>query len=1062
MIKKIMGLLSLVLALALVSTGYGALIDSFEDGPGAWEIMDPPETLAQSTEGVTDGSYSLQRNFTAGWHHIDLGLGFGIFNTNDTLEVDVTTSVTSDQVGGYLNGVIVLQGGNADGSYYLQSPQVDIASPDGTPTTTTVSFNYEPELVNGPLTGWAKIRLITNAGGDGILYYDNLRVVSSAPPPSRPTVVIGDFEDGSLDNWGPAWDGSPVLANSTIGVTSGSGSLSLTTTGGYYCLQWDAPTIPESLAGHSLVFDLTMIASEWPVGLWTKVADKVALNSDGPSGWKEFADVNAIDKLTGESTSTDWGRWWDTAPDVVKTYSVDISDYDLTGATWFQIVIAIQGGDGIGHFYFDNVQLVGPAPDTGKSTDTILGNWEQDLDGWVVGGGADAVFNDHNGVTLGNYSLDIFIPNGDWNQDCLTLDLIGNGLVDLFKVNRQMSVDVTRMKADYPTDQGSFEWNGIHMVIDAGGDGWSLWQDMGYRAHWLLTSVDTPQTAIWDYGQYLDQIDFDNLQWFTLRFVSNANDTNYTGWVLFYLDNMRLTGAGIVEDPHPANGARDVPVDSTLSWTAGTFAAAHHLYLGTDEAKVTGADMDSDPDVTFMVLDANSFDPNGLEFNTEYFWRVDAVNETNPDSPWTGPVWDFITADFVIVDDFEPYNDTNPGEPGSNRILETWIDGYGDETNGALVGHDFPPYAEQTTVHSGDQSMPLYYDNTGAALQSETQRVWAEPQDWTWAIVGSNALKLYTHGSPQNAPGELYLIIEDGAGVSHKLANPDSTIFTSAEWVEWELSLNEFTAAGVDLAAVTKLVIGIADLPGQAEASGILYVDDIRRYPPVVVNLDPDHVIVPKTATAPIIDGVWDPVWNDVNETQCLITDMVNADSATPEDANDLSARFKVMYDDNNFYIFVEIWDSVIDYEFSDYQGDGLEVYFDGDYSHGDAYDGVNDNQIRITVDDVALADTDSSLAIDGSTFKVLLTPLGYNIEASFPLDVLQIYPSQDPEPALDADGNIIPGTGIALNNVIGFEVQINDNDGGGVRETLLRWHSDDNDSWQNPRLFGQARLVGN
>ncbi|UCC96488.1 MAG: hypothetical protein JSW66_11665 [Phycisphaerales bacterium] len=173
--------------------------------------------------------------------------------------------------------------------------------------------------------------------------------------------VIGDFEDGSLDGWGPAWDGSPVLASSTTGVTSGSGSLSVTTTGGYYCLQWDAPTVPESLAGQSLMFDLTMIASEWPVNLWTKVADKVALNSDGPSGWKEYANATAIDTLTGESTSTDWGRWWDTAPDVVKTYSVDISDYDLTGATWFQIVIAIQGGDGLGHFYFDNIQMDQPA-----------------------------------------------------------------------------------------------------------------------------------------------------------------------------------------------------------------------------------------------------------------------------------------------------------------------------------------------------------------------------------------------------------------------------------------------------------------------------------------------------------------------------------------------------------------------------------------------------------------------------------------------------------------------------------------------------------------------------
>ncbi len=89
-----------------------------------------------------------------------------------------------------------------------------------------------------------------------------------------------------------------------------------------------------------------------------------------------------------------------------------------------------------------------------------------------------------------------------------------------------------------------------------------------------------------------------------------------------------------------------------------------------------------------------------------------------------------------------------------------------------------------------------------------------------------------------------------------------------------------------------------------------------------------------------------------------------------------------------------------------------------------------------------------------------MLTDSGYNLEASFPLEALQIYPSEDPAPLVDIDGVEIPNSGIAPNNVIGFEVQINDNDSAGGRQTMLRWHSDNNDSWQNPSLFGQARLV--
>jgi len=171
MCKKIIYLFSFIIVLGLVSGARGDVIESFENGPGAWEIMEPAETLAQSTEGVTDGTYSMQRDFVSGWHEIDLDIsGFvDVLNTNDTLEIDVTTSLTAEQVGWYLQHLIILQGGNAAGSYYLEGPLVDVASPDGTPTTTTVAFDYAPALADGPLTDWAKIRLVTNTGGDGVL-----------------------------------------------------------------------------------------------------------------------------------------------------------------------------------------------------------------------------------------------------------------------------------------------------------------------------------------------------------------------------------------------------------------------------------------------------------------------------------------------------------------------------------------------------------------------------------------------------------------------------------------------------------------------------------------------------------------------------------------------------------------------------------------------------------------------------------------------------------------------------------------------------------------------------
>jgi hypothetical protein len=176
--------------------------------------------------------------------------------------------------------------------------------------------------------------------------------------------VIGDFETG-FDGWVAAWEGSPVLAQSTTPgtVTVGSNSLAVKLgAGGYWALQYNAPAVPASMTNAKLKFDLTMIASEWTGGNWTKVADKVAFNSDGTSGWVEWTTSTAIDRVTLAATGTDWGPW---SGDAKKTFTLDIPSYNSTGATWFQIIIAMQQNPitGVGNFYFDNVQLI-PEPAT--------------------------------------------------------------------------------------------------------------------------------------------------------------------------------------------------------------------------------------------------------------------------------------------------------------------------------------------------------------------------------------------------------------------------------------------------------------------------------------------------------------------------------------------------------------------------------------------------------------------------------------------------------------------------------------------------------------------------
>jgi len=177
-------------------------------------------------------------------------------------------------------------------------------------------------------------------------------------------------------------------------------------------------------------------------------------------------------------------------------------------------------------------------------------------------------------------------------------------------------------------------------------------------------------------------------------------------------DVWSFTTEGAVGNPNPANGAVDVNRTQIITWSPSVFADSHEVYFGADKDTVKNADAGSPEYKGTRALGSETFDPGELELSTTYYWRIDEVNSPNPDSPWPGILWSFTTTDFLIVDDMESYNDLDPAEPGSNNIFYAWIDGYDNpDINGALVGHAFPPYAEQTIIHGGLQSMPMSYNN---------------------------------------------------------------------------------------------------------------------------------------------------------------------------------------------------------------------------------------------------------------------------------------------------------------------------------------------------------------
>ncbi len=286
-----------------------------------------------------------------------------------------------------------------------------------------------------------------------------------------------------------------------------------------------------------------------------------------------------------------------------------------------------------------------------------------------------------------------------------------------------------------------------------------------------------------------------------------------------------FTTQGAVGSLKPSNGAVDVKQTQILSWSPGDNAASHQVYFGTDKEVVRNADTGSPEYKGSRNLGSESYDPGKLLWNTTYYWRVDEVNNVNPDSPWTGPVWSFTTANFLAVDDFESYNDLDPGDPESNRIFNAWVDGYDDPTNGSLVGYDTPPFAEQTIVHGGNQSMPLFYDNSVG--YSEATLTLTYPRDWT--ENGVNRLTIWFRGDSDNAAESLYVALNGSAIVTND--NPDAAQITT--WTAWNIDLQAFADQGVNLTNVNTISLGFGNKNNPlAGGSGKMYFDDIRLYPP--------------------------------------------------------------------------------------------------------------------------------------------------------------------------------------------------------------------------------------
>ncbi|MCH7557974.1 MAG: discoidin domain-containing protein [Planctomycetes bacterium] len=168
--------------------------------------------------------------------------------------------------------------------------------------------------------------------------------------------------------------------------------------------------------------------------------------------------------------------------------------------------------------------------------------------------------------------------------------------------------------------------------------------------------------------------------------------------------------------PSPADGTIDVPRDVVLSWKPGIFAMSingHKVYFSESFNDVNDG-------IGAITQSVSSYTPpQRLDFSTTYYWRVDEVNNVNPDSPWISNVWSFTTELFAYPIDGNNITATasSTGQPGMDP--ENTINGSGLDVN---------------DLHS-TEAIDMWISDSepnGAWIEYELDKVHKLHEMWVW------------------------------------------------------------------------------------------------------------------------------------------------------------------------------------------------------------------------------------------------------------------------------------------------------------------------------------------
>ena len=202
-------------------------------------------------------------------------------------------------------------------------------------------------------------------------------------------------------------------------------------------------------------------------------------------------------------------------------------------------------------------------------------------------------------------------------------------------------------------------------------------------------------------------------------YAGMVDDMRVYNHVLSETEIRKLAARPKARIPSPADGAIVADTWVNLGWSPGDYAVSHDLYLGESFADVNsgaaGVFRGNQASTMFFIglgLPGDPY-PGGLVPGTTYYWRVDEVNQADPNSPWKGPVWSFSIPPRKA---YEP----SPGDGAKYQDLGValkWTPGLGAKLHYVYFGDNLD------TVSNATAGLPLgtaSYTPTGPLALDKT------------------------------------------------------------------------------------------------------------------------------------------------------------------------------------------------------------------------------------------------------------------------------------------------------------------------------------------------------